>query len=215
MTQLFTKTITTLGLLVLTAFASNASADTYHHIDELALQIERNSKRLISEVRHYRHTPEYSHLVSDARHMARLADHVHDLAHDHGSLTHLNSDLVELDRKFHHLESVFNRVEHNAAYGHGHIHGDTSHVRGLLCSIESDLHHLQDDIRSLVASHRHARQPVVVRRPVITQPSWYGHSPSRWSGYNARPQSSGFGHSYSRGRQFSIGGGSSRVTFRF
>ncbi|MGB7342702.1 MAG: hypothetical protein WBD20_00665 [Pirellulaceae bacterium] len=226
MTQIFTKTITMMGLLVLTTFASTASADVYHHIDDLAQQIERNSKRLVSEARHYRHTPEYGHLVSDARDMARLADHVHDLAHHHGSLAHLQSDLVELDRKFHHLESVFDRVEHNAAFGHGHVHGNTSHVRRLLTQIETDLHHLQDDIRSLVAPQICPTQPVVVRRPVTTYgygapgfgvPNYgsAGHGSNRWSGYNAGPQSTGFGHSYSRGREISIGGGSSRMTFRF
>lgn len=215
MTQLITKTTTTLGLLVLTAFAGTASANTYDHIDEMALRIERNSIRLVSAARLYRHTPEYRHLVSDARDMARLADHVHDLAHHRGSLVHLQSDLAALDRSFHHLVSVFERVEHAAAFGHGHIHGNTSHVRSLLTLIEIDLHHLQDDIQSLLAPAPCVTPPVAVRPPFGNQPNWYGHGANRWSGYRVPPHSSGFGHPASRSRGFSIGGGSSRLTFRF
>ena len=207
-----TKTLIAFGLGIAT-FCTSASADTYHHIDQLALSIERQSKRLISEVRHYRHTPEYRHLDQDAREMAELADHLHDVAHHHGSLGHMESDLNQLDRKFHHLESVFDRVEHGAAFGHGHVHGNTSHVRELLHSIEDDIHHLQEDLRSL-------RNPICTTSPaVVNRPSIYT-SPysSRWGGYNVRPQSSGFGHSYGSGwggRGITIGGGSSRFTFGF
>ncbi len=221
MTLHFTKMIAAMALLVLTSFASTASADTYHHIDDLAKRIERNCKRVVIESRHYRHTPEYGHLVSDARDMARLADHVHDLAHHHGSLIHLQSDVAALDRQFHHLESVFERIEHNAAFGHGHIHGNTSHVRRLLQSIEKDIHHLQSDLRSLLAPEPCTVAPVVVQRPVVRRAvpptGWntFEYGSNRWSGYNTRPSSSGFGHSYQRGREISIGGGSTRLTFRF
>jgi hypothetical protein len=214
-----TKILAAIGLIV-TAFTASASADTYQHIDQLALKIDRAAKAIVCETRHYRHTPEYTHLVADARDLAVLADHVHEIAHHHGSLAHLDSDVAALDAKFHHLESVFDRVEWRAAHGHGHVHGNTSHVKGLLNSIEECIHHLQADLRSL-RTPVHAVRPVVVQRPIYTTP----HS-SRWGGYNVRPHSSGFGnwsghaghnaHGYgSRGRSISIGGGSSRFTFRF
>ena len=117
------KICAVLGIAV-TTWSTTAMADTYQHIDELALDIQKKSRQLISEARHYRHTPEYRHLVDDARDMYELAAHVHDLAHHHGSLAHLESDVAQLDAKFHHLESVFDRVERRAAHGHGHIHGD-------------------------------------------------------------------------------------------
>ena len=207
-----TKILIGFGLGVAT-FCTSASADTYRHIDELALNIERQSKRLVSEVRHYRHTPEYRHLIEDARDMADLADHLHDVAHDHGSLAHMESDLRQLDSKFHHLESLFDRVEYGAAYGRGHVHGETSHVRELLHLIEDDIHHLQDDLRSL-RTPVCTTSPVVVNRPPI-YPSPYSN---RWGGYNNPPQSSGFGQSYRNGwggRGITIGGGSSRFTIGF
>ncbi|GAA5504672.1 hypothetical protein [Novipirellula caenicola] len=212
---LFNKTFASLALC-LTAFCSTASADTYDHIDQLALKIAVQSNQIVRETSHYRHTPEYVHLLSDARDMARLADHIHELAHHHSSVSHLDRDLAMLDSKFHHLESLFDAIEHRAAYGHGHIHGHTSHVRMLLNAIENNIHHLQADIRTL-------------RTPVYATPyssNWGGYS-SRWGGYNVRPSSSNFGHrdhhddhdshshrSRSRGG-ITIGGGSSRFTIRF
>jgi hypothetical protein len=189
--------------LALTLTAS-VSADTYHHIDELALSIDRESKRLLQETRHYRHTPEYGHLVNDCRELSRLADHMHDVAHHHGSLSHLECDLRELDSMFHHLESLFDQIEWRAAHGHGHVHGHTGHVRQLLDSIEQSIHHLQDDVRQL-------RQPVhpIIDRPIHVSPHsghWGGYDPY-WRGGSSRYRSSGFG--------ISIGGGHSRFTLRF
>ncbi|WP_442511531.1 hypothetical protein SH528x_003212 [Novipirellula sp. SH528] len=201
--------------LCLTAFSSPAVANTYQHIDHLALQIAMQSNQLVGETRHYQHTPEYRHLVSDARDMARLADHIHELAHHQGSVSHLNSDLAQLDAKFHHLESLFDGIEHRAARGYRHVHGNTSHVKLMLNSIENNIHHLREDIQSM-------------QTPVISTPytSNFGAYSSRWGGYNARPSSSGFGrvntlhddhgHSQrSRSRGITIGGGSSRFTIGF
>ncbi|WP_372725041.1 hypothetical protein [Novipirellula sp.] len=211
------KTFASLALC-LTAFCSTASADTYQHIDQLALQIAIQSNQIVGETSHYRHTPEYRHLLSDARDMARFADHIHELAHHRSSVSHLDRDLAQLDSKFHHLESLFDGIERRSAHGYGHVHGNTAHVRMLLNAIENNIHHLRDDIRTL-------------RTPVYTSPyssNWGGYT-SRWGGYTARPSSSGFGHvdhhnhhddhgshsQRSRSRGITIGGGSSRFTIRF
>lgn len=210
-----TKTLAAFGFII-TTFSASASADTYHHIDELALTIDRQAKLLVSESVHYRHTPEYRHLVSDARDLCRLATHLHEVAHHHGSLAHLESDLSQLDAKFHHLESVFHRVERAASYGHGHVHGHTSHVWELLHSIENNIHHLQDDLRSLRVPV-HTVQPIVVRRPVVYAAPRVYHS----GGHGAHLQRRNVGHSShhygrnTRGRGISFGGGSSRFTIRF
>ncbi|NNE00103.1 MAG: hypothetical protein HKN47_22515 [Pirellulaceae bacterium] len=226
MTHYFTKLTAAFGFLVLAALTTSASASTYNHIDQLAVTVARQARTVVSETRHYRHTPEYRHLRSDAIEIARLADHMHEVAHHHGSLAHLESDLAQLDAKFHHLESVFDRIERNAAVGHGHIHGNTAHVRRLLCSMEDNLHHLQDDVRALRrASHGVHRVPVV-RQPAVTFPSSYGSfgRPHGSHGYNSWGHGSPWGHSnawghgsngFGHGRQISIGGGSSRFTFRF
>ncbi|MFK8111603.1 MAG: hypothetical protein AB8B91_05360 [Rubripirellula sp.] len=209
----------TLAAIALLFTATTASADTYHHIDQLALSIERQAKRLVSESRHYRHTPQYRELRDDSRDLARLADHLHDVAHDHGSLAHMESDLFELDAKFHHLESLFDCVERAASYGHGHVHGNTSHVRRLLNSIENDIHHLQEDLRTL-------RTPIcvqpIVKRQTYRPPynSGFGYN-SR--SYSTRTHSSHYGHPGignqrvypTRSRGITIGGGSSQFTFRF
>ena len=206
------KTLVAFALGVAT-FCSSASADVYRDIDQLARNIERQSEQLIREVRQYRHTPAYRYLVEDAREMERCADHLHDVARDHGSLAHMESDLRTIEAKFRHFVWAIDRVERDAAYGHGQIHGDTSCIRRLLRSIEADIRHLQEYIRSL-RTPRCATNPDFGNRPSI-----YG-SPysSRWGGYSFGPQSSGFGYGYgfgSPGRSISIGGGSSRLTFRF
>jgi hypothetical protein len=201
-------------VLTVTSFTASAFADTYHHIDQLALKIDLQAKQLLSESRHYRHTSEYVHLYNDARQLSRLSFHLHEVAHHHGSLAHLESDLAQIDSKFHHAESLIERIEHNASYGHGHVHGHTSHVKHVLHSMEQNIHHLQEDIRSLRA-HLH---PVVVR-PAITYPR--RHS-SNFGGNHASPHH-GSGHrwghgtqgNHSRGRGISFGGGSSKLSIRF
>lgn len=198
---LFTKFFAAFGLLV-TLCSSSSFADTYSHIDELALSIQRQSLAIERECRHYRHTPEYRHLVTDAREIHELAEHMHEVAHHPGSLAHLESDLRELDSEFHHLESVFDRVEREATHGHGHIHGGTSHVRRLLNSMESSIHHLQEDVRSLRAP-THTWRRVEVSRPAV----YVAPQSNRWNGYNS--------HRRVHGRGITIGGGSSRFSIRF
>jgi hypothetical protein len=213
-----TKTLAAFGLLI--TCSAPAMADTYHHIDQLALSIDRQAKQIVRESRHYRHTPEYRHLVADAREMCRLADHLHEVAHHHGDLAHLASDLNELDAQFHHLASVFDCIERRAAHGTGHIHGETSHVRALLNSIEDDIHHLQEDLESLRTPVHAARPYDAPRRTILATPytgGWGGYSSVHGSGYGhagGRYGSNVYGHP-SRGRGITIGGGSSRFTIRF
>jgi hypothetical protein len=208
MTQLIKSITAVLTLVVATSFATQVNADEYRHIDQLAQKIQRYSKQLKNEVRHYRHTPEYNHLVNDVNNVYRLATHIHDVTHFEGNLFHLQSDLAELDREFHHLESVFDRIEHNAAYGNGHVHGSTAHVKRLLNNIEDSIHHITVDVQILRAP-RVFHQPVyrpVYRQPVYQQPT------CRVPTYN-RPSHGG--HGGHGGIGFSIGGGSSKIHIRF
>ncbi len=216
-----TKTFVAFSLAI-TGLSATSYADTYDHIDQLALRIAQQSHQLVDESRHYRHTSEYPHLVSDARDMARLADHMHEVAHHHGSVAHLAADLANLDAKFHHLESLFAQIERRARCGYGHIHGNTAHVQSLLHSLEDNLHHLQDDVR-LLRQPIHTVQPVVVARPgYYPYPTPVPHS-SYWGGYNSPPQHGRFDHprghddhrQRSSRRGITIGGGSSRITIGF
>ncbi|MCA9216695.1 MAG: hypothetical protein KDB27_26680 [Planctomycetales bacterium] len=161
--------ITATTLLGLAATSANAAS--YHHIDELALRIARNSTSLFREFRlHYRHVGEYAHLITDAREMRALASHTHEVAHHRGSLNHLAHDLGELDQAFHHLENLLDEIEansHHGGYHSGHIHGDTNHVWALMHAIEQDLHHLRDDVEAMQGYQ--TRRPVVVPAPYPSQ----------------------------------------------
>ena len=221
-----TKTLVALSLIITTC-SSTAKADTYQHIDQLALHIARQAKTLVSESRHYRHTPEYRYLVSDAQDMANLAEHIHELAYRNGSLKHLSSDLADLDAKLHHLEALFDHVERSAGQGRGRIYANTSHVRSLLNSIATDINYLESDVAALRVA---IRTSPVINSPIISTPV----KPylSQWGGYNEFPQHSrhkSFNRGYSsqrapsfknrgrssRGNTISFGGGSSRITFGF
>lgn len=227
MTRHASKTFTALSLLITAVFTSQASADTFHHIDQLAVHIEHQANLILDETRHYRHTPEYRHLVNDARRMAALAAHMHDIVHLRNHLGHLESDLAQLDAKFHHLESVFDRVERNAAYGHGHIHGSTHHVKLLLKSIERDIHHLQDDLRSLRTRHHYPingqvfnsnrvfyNQPLYVPNKTIHHRQ-YGHHGHQQYGHRAAHRGHGVhgGHGVYGGQGVSFGNGKIRIRF--
>jgi hypothetical protein len=171
---MFTRTILTVALAAF-AFPAAAQADTYTHIDGLALRQEKDARLLDREfANHYRHTSDYRHLRSDSTEMARLAEHIHDVAHEQGSLSHLQSDLRQIDRLFHHLEELVHEIEHRADYddhhgGHygwgGHIHGDTNHVHRLMNAIEDTIHHLQSDVAELAAHDRRDRR-VGIENPV-------------------------------------------------
>ncbi|MBW3600369.1 MAG: hypothetical protein KY475_24280 [Planctomycetes bacterium] len=180
--------------VVLAGFAAApaAQADTYSHIDNLALRLQQYARLLDREfAAHYRHTSQYRHLHEDSCEMVRLAGHVHDVAHHHGSLRRLRSDLRQLDELFHHIEDLVAEVEHDARpdyHGHyggyhsryggygGHIHGDTRHVHRILRATEDTLHHLQDDVEQLAAidDHRHEIRGPVIRfgRPGFS--FWFG-----------------------------------------
>jgi len=138
--------------------ASNASADEYRHIDELALDIQAKAALLTNETVHYRHTSQYRHLVADAVALRRLAGHVHEIAHRRGSLAHLQADLRDLDATFHHVEGLVTAIERHAYRGRGgHVHGDTRHVRELLIAMEDCIHHMQDDVAALRRLERRRR----------------------------------------------------------
>ena len=209
------KTLTSIfTLLVVSAFSVQVNADEYHHIDQLAVKIQRTAKRLLRESVHYRHTPEYRHLVADANEMLRLATHVHEVTHFEGNLTHLQNDVDELDSQFHHLEGVFDRIEHAAAFDHGHIHGNTVHVKRLLSSMEDSIHHMSTDLQEIRRRMRVA-PPVCTLRPLrpVSGGAYGGYGRSG-HGYGTSGHRGSYG-SNPGGFGFSFGGGSSRINIRF
>ncbi|QEG25211.1 hypothetical protein [Mariniblastus fucicola] len=229
MTGTSIKSILAFALLV--GVASQANADIWDHIDQQAVDIERTAKRLRGEVDHYRHTRYYGQLIGATARLKGQAIHVHNIAHHSHNAIALKHAVKELDRAFHDTEELFDRVEHNAAYGDGHIRGNTSHVKQMLNGVESCIHHLQDDVRRLariqttrthqtyrpaphVYSHREVYNRPVQTRPVYSGGYGYDH------GRHDRGHRVGHDRGHSRHRNdggvaFSIGGGSSRITFRF
>ena len=134
---------------------TEARAASYDHMDRLALRIQKQAAELFHEVKaHYRHTPEYRHLISDAVQMYRTAHRTHQIAHEHGCLRQLASSVRSLDRQFHHFEELVHDVENAARHGHGHVHCDTRHVKRILKKMERNIHHLRDDIEEMKPKRR-------------------------------------------------------------
>jgi len=153
MTFAKTSILASIALLAMTFNTNSTKADTYHHIDSLAVKMQAQTRELVNEFAlHYRHNSGYYHLRSDALQLSRIASHIHSIAHYSGNVHHLRNDLEKADRLFHHLEGVLARTD--SSY-HGHNHGDTHHVFELMHDLEQNLHHLKDDIEELDEAAHH------------------------------------------------------------
>ena len=183
-----TRTFIAAAVLSSVGFAANSSqanAASFGHVDSLAQQLTRQSSELYREFRlHYRHAAHYKHLMSDAAAIYRTAHHIHTVAHL-GSVEHLDRDLRDLDRQFHHLEDLVAEIHDDAHHGHfgqlghgGHVHGDVRHVRRLMRQMEDTIHHLRDDIRELLHDrHDHGHHDVHYRGRRVISPG-ISHSPN-------------------------------------
>jgi hypothetical protein len=216
------KTILAIALLV--GAASQANANDWHHIDQMALKVQRQTRLLVTEENHYRSSRHYGELLRCTNRLAAISAQVHDLAL-HGQCPRtLKTYVNEMDSMFHKVESLFDRIEHDAARGIGCVRGNTAHVKRLLNSIEECIYYLQDDLRYLTRASRQVR----TQRLVYSNAGIYGgrgyNRPVYGSSYGHR---GGYGHGrghghhgrsargYDSGVGISIGGGSSRITFRF
>ncbi|MEX2579140.1 MAG: hypothetical protein WD342_08775 [Verrucomicrobiales bacterium] len=129
-------------------FASQAKAASYNRLVTLAHQLDDSVGHLREEFKlHYRHTPQYKHLLSDATSMTRKVAHIDQLSYDpHVSLRHLQSDVEDLDDLAHHLQDLVAATERGRR---GHVHGNTRHVQDLMASIMVSIHGLSEEIRVL------------------------------------------------------------------
>jgi hypothetical protein len=153
MTYRKTTLLTSLALAALAFTTTSANADTYHHIDKMAVEMQSRSRELLSDFsRHYRYKAGYSHLRSDALQLYRAATHLHSMAHQHRNVHHMRSDYNKMDRLFHHLQEALAATEQS--FG-GHTHGNTQHVFELMHDFEDNLHHLDRDLKSLEAATHH------------------------------------------------------------
>ncbi len=140
----FTALLAILGLAVTGQAVQAAPND---HMDRHAVRLRALAAQAVNEVRiHYRHTPQYGHLISDAREIYAKADHIHRIAHRGVCPSHLLSDLNELDRLFHHTGELIRQVELRARHGHGHVDGDTRHMRILGAQMAQELHQMMAEV---------------------------------------------------------------------
>ena len=136
---------------LMTWTAIPAEASSWRHLQDLALDIQINSDRLMGETHRYVHTPHYQQMLRALRDMRAKAVKIHVLAIQRGCLFEMERELRHLDRNFCRVERLFQRTEEDAQFGVGHIRGCTARVRGLLNQIADDIHHIQNGILELRA----------------------------------------------------------------
>lgn len=221
MTGTSIKTLLAFALLV--GVASQANADIWRHVDQQAADIKCATSSLRKEVDHYRGTRYYGQLIGATARLKGQSIVVASIAaHSHCPKA-LKNAVRELDRAFHDAEFLFDSVEHDASYGDGYIRGNTAHVKRQLNRIGRCIDNLRSDLRQLTRP-----QPVInhnAYRPVNPRPyhpTGFDRYNGGYGGYSrpvARP-AYGYDRGYrsTRGNSgvgISIGGGSSRITFRF
>ncbi len=203
------KTIaTTFAILTATAFAgawsNTAQAQVDPHIDELACQLQSQSAAACREVyHHFRSSPHFRHAYSDLYEIYTLATHIHEIAHRPCELDHMREDVAEIDRLFHHTETVVARMVQCPRTPHGyHLQRLQAMMRGL----EETIHHLDEDLSPLNVP---AVAPPVPPSygpalPPVPQTGYRGrYRTGRSRGYDGRTVSIGndrFGISFQLGR---------------
>jgi len=139
-------------VLLASASASQAHANSWYHISQIANRINQRATLLISEVEHYRLTPHYNHLKNDAIQLQQLAQHIELATQQSPSFAHIQADLSQLENSLHHLMEVFGSAEFSTACHRAHIIGDIRHVRRLLRGLDRNIQHLRYDLHAMRAS---------------------------------------------------------------
>lgn len=159
------KILTTALLVTGMTLGISSTEAKAQHVDDHAAQLKKQVQTLYSEfARNYRHTSAYHHLMSDTAQMFRLAGHIHEVAHRGGNLRHLEADVRQLDKLYHHVEDQVADMSRRGGrhnddlHGHRHDHDshrgpDTRRARRLLSDIEDSIHHLHEELQDV--THRH------------------------------------------------------------
>lgn len=184
MTRFIKPLIASFALFAMSVSASQAKADTWGHIQRLALDIQLKSDALLGETHHYVHTPNYQTMLRCISDMRARAVRIHVLSLQHGCLIAMAEELRVLDAQFHQIEALFHETEIEASHGHGHIHGPTRHIKEHLNRIEDCIHHIRDDIRQLTRGSSY-RRPYTSNRGSGYSSGYRGYS----SPYRSHPRS--------------------------
>lgn len=155
------KTIAATALILTSGLLVNSASAADPHLDDLAFSLKRQAALACREVRYgFRRTAAFPHLYRDFYEMYTLADHIHDVAHNHGDLRHLKDDVDQLDALFHHTEELTARTGNVRIARPGRscltvpaCGGSVSqyHLRKLqriMVEMEDTIHHLQDDLEA-------------------------------------------------------------------
>jgi hypothetical protein len=203
---------TTLAALMLTAglFADSASAAD-PHLDDLAFTLKQQAALACREVRYgFQRTPAFPHLYKDFYELYTLADHIHDVAHNHGDLCRLKESVDQMDALFHHAQELTARsgnvrvVQTGGGFHYVPACGSavsSHHLRRLqviMAQMEETIHHLQDDLEALLSprgvvppvppSQLGPAFPSVPQAPVYAPQSGFPSPgvPYRGAGYRGR-----------------------------
>ena len=87
-----------------------AQANSWRHLQDLGLDIQINSDRLMGETHRYVHTAHYQQMLRAVRNMRAKAVRIHVLAIQRGCLFEMERELRHLDRNFHRVEDLFQHI---------------------------------------------------------------------------------------------------------
>ena len=157
------STLVRSGLMTVTAVtaifwlgsgSAQAQNSTYAHLDELAVQMQRHAREMREEAHHHMRDNRYFWQMDRVAHSIEdLADHLHETAHNRGSLHHIRRDVEQLDRLVHYAENLTDQIRRRV-----HSHHEREVVQTMHRSIHSMLsvlHHMQDDLRQLDPHFHH------------------------------------------------------------
>lgn len=132
--------------------AAEIQAQSYRHIDYLAMQMERQAEQLHHEVHaHFRLTPDYQHLDQAVAKMEQLAHHIHEVVHQDPDIQHLREDVEQIDQLYHHVQGIIGKLGHTRQVDPQALW----HFRVAMARLGNNLHHLRDDLASLQGPHQH------------------------------------------------------------
>ena len=229
-------TIALLSMIAVSALTTQAQADEYLHINNLAQLIHDKSSELHKQMKHFRHTPHYDHVRSNALEIKRLANDIRKIAKREGSIVTLAACLDQLATYYHHTAELVDEIDFSVANGVGRVHADASYqVKALMVDLEDCIYQMRQDVAVIQArAYRSASRPVytptvtkVVTRNVYipAKPRYvpkyvpakkYVPTKKGYAGTKAFKSGRGQvrGQSRSRGG-ITVGGGNFRVQFKF